>query len=129
MPNESSINELSSVIGELRHSAAQQYAINSQVLDELRKISDRMAIFSEASATFVEYRKTLHERFGKIHEQIADIDLWHEQFETRIRIIEQFHIGFKANWKLGIGMLYFMTSVTAAIVSAYGSGVFHALFH
>ena len=129
MPIDSSINELSSVIGELRHFAAQQNVINTQILEEIRKISDRMASFSEASATFIEYRKTLHERFGKIHDQINNIDETHEQLEARLRALEQFHIGFKANWKLVAGMFYIVTTTTGAIVSLYGSGIMHSILH
>jgi hypothetical protein len=64
------LNELSSIIGELRNFAAVQSSTNNHMLEELKKISERMSSFGEIGATFVEYRKTLHERFGKIHEQI-----------------------------------------------------------
>src|ERR1044072_9963050 len=68
------LSELSQVIGELRNFAAQQAVTNTHMLEELKKISERMASFGEVGATFVEYRKTLHERFGKIHDQMNQIN-------------------------------------------------------
>lgn len=123
------INDLSSVIGELRNFAAQQAVTNTHMLEELKKISERMSGFSEVGATFIEYRKTLHERFGKIHEQIAAIDLDVDKLRDvemnrindRIVVIESTITTWKSNWKVMVTMATFASTAISAIITHYGS--------
>ena len=123
------LNELSSVIGELRNFAAQQSVTNTHMLEELKKISERMATFGEVGATFFEYRKTLHERFAKIHEQITEIDDDAEQVERRLASIELVVNSLKANWKMAVSVLYVVMTITSAIISTYGSTIIKNVLH
>ena len=120
---DSTLNELSSVIGELRSFAAQQVATNAHIIDELKKISDRMATFSEIGATFNEYRKTLHERFAKIHEQIGTIDLITEKLQDRQNAVDVTVATWKSNWKMMVAVLYVISSFTSAFIVEYGSAI------
>lgn len=129
MSSEATINELSSVIGELRNFAAQQAVTNTHMLEELKKISDRMSGFGEVGATFVEYRKTLHERFGKIHEQIASIDEDIEQLNARTSAMEKLTITWSNNWKILVGGLTLGATVVSSLLSTYGASILRALVH
>jgi len=129
MPDPTPLNELSSVIGELRNFAAQQSVTNTHMLEELKKISERMASFGEVGATFLEYRKTLHERFGKIHEQIAEINEDAEHVNQRLTNMEMFVAGWKSNWKLAASALYIAVTLTSAIISSYGSAIVKTIIH
>lgn len=124
-----SINELSSVIGELRNFAGQQVSTNSHMLEELKKISDRMASLGELSAVFAEYRKTLHERFGKIHEQMADIDERLEEHEKHVSDMMLQVGAWKSNIKFGAAIFYVATTFTSAILSTYGAAIIRAITH
>ena len=127
--SESTINELSSIIGELRNFAAQQIVTNTHMLEELKKIGDRMGAFSEVGATFVEYRKTLHERFGKIHEQLADIDEDVERVTARVNELELLTSGWKANWKIVLAGFTALATVLSAAISTYGLSLLKAIVH
>jgi hypothetical protein len=124
---DSTLNELSSVIGELRSFAAQQVATNAHIVDELKKISERMATFSEIGATFIEYRKTLHERFAKIHEQIGSIDLTTEKLQERQNAVDLLVATWKSNWKMMVAILYVVSSFTSALIVQYGSAIIKAI--
>lgn len=128
-PSNATLNELSAVIGELRNFAAQQIVTNTHIVDELKKISERMTGFGEVGATFVEYRRTLHERFGKIHEQIGHIDITAEKLEERVKGIEMLVNTWKSNWKLGLSILYVATTLTSAVVTNYGTIIVKTLMH
>lgn len=119
--SDSTLNELSSVIGELRSFAQQQVANNTHIIDELKKINERMATFSEIGATFIEYRKTLHERFAKIHEQIGGIDLLTDKLQDRQNATDLTIATWKSNWKLVLGIVYVISSLTSALIVQYGS--------
>lgn len=125
----SDLNELSSVIGELRNFAAQQVVTNTHMLEELKKIGDRMSSFGEIGATFSEYRKTLHERFGKIHEQIASIDEDVEKLQERVHELEKVASGWQANWKMLVAGLTTVATIISAILSNYGTSVLRSLVH
>lgn len=127
--SESTLNELSTVIGELRNFAAQQSVTNTHMLEELKKISDRMAGFGEVGATFVEYRKTLHERFGKIHEQIASIDEDIERLDARLSATEKLAATWSNNWKILVGGLTLGATVFSSLLSTYGASILRALIH
>lgn len=127
--NPTPINELSSVIGELRNFAAAQIVTNTHIVEELKKISERMTTFGEVGATFLEYRKTLHERFGKIHEQITEIDEEAEQVSKRLAAIEILVASWKANWKLAASILYVVMTLTSAVISAYGTSIVKTIIH
>jgi chaperonin cofactor prefoldin len=127
--NDSTLNELSTVIGELRNFAAQQTVTNTHMLEELKKISDRMAGFGEVGATFVEYRKTLHERFGKIHEQIASIDEDVEKLDSRMNSLEKLTASWSNNWKLLVGGLTLGATVLSSLMTTYGASILRALIH
>ena len=123
------LNELSSVIGELRNFAAQQAVTNTHMLDELKKISERMASFSEVGATFIESRRTLQERFLKVHEQIGEIDLNNEKQQDRLAAMELLIATWKANWKMLVAILYIISSFTSALIVQYGSAIIRTLTH
>lgn len=127
--NEATLNELSTVIGELRNFAAQQSVTNTHMLEELKKISDRMTGFGEVGATFVEYRKTLHERFGKIHEQIASIDEDIEKLDARISTMEKLTVSWANNWKILVGGLTIGATVLSSLMTTYGASILRALIH
>lgn len=117
------LNEVSSVIGELRNFAAQQSTTNLHMLEELKKISERMSGFGEVGATFVEYRRTLHERFGKIHEQINDIDLDTERLQARLVIVELQVATWRSNWKLLVTMLLILSTLLSTVITEYGAAI------
>ena len=114
------LSELSQVIGELRNFAAQQAVTNTHMLEELKKISDRMANFGEVGATFVEYRKTLHERFGKIHEQIGDLDCTIEKMQVKIDAMEEVIANFRGQAKVLIWLFGVGGTVISSLLSTYG---------
>lgn len=120
---DTSLNAMSSVIGELRNFAAQQNLTNTHMLEELKKISERMSSFGEVGATFVEYRKTLHERFGKIHEQIGSIDMESERLQDRITGMEMQIATWRSNWKLLVSMLLIISTLASALITNYGSAI------
>ena len=128
MPS-SDLNELSSVIGELRNFAAQQVVTNTHMLEELKKIGDRMSSFGEIGATFSEYRKTLQERIGKINEQDTSIDEDIEKLQTRMNELERVASGWQANWKLLVAGLTTIATIMSSILSNYGSTVLRSLVH
>lgn len=117
------LNEVSSVIGELRNFAAQQSSTNLHMLEELKKISERMSGFGEVGATFVEYRKTLHERFGQIHEQIGSIDMELERLQARTVIIELQVATWRSNWKLLVTMLLILSTLLSTVITEYGTAI------
>src|ERR1044072_92695 len=123
------LSDLSQVIGELRNFPAQQAVTNTHMLEELKKISDRMSGFGEVGATFVEYRKTLHERFGKIHEQIASIDEDIEQLNARTSAMEKLTITWSNNWKILVGGLTLGAPGVSSLLSTYGASILRALVH
>lgn len=125
--SDSTLNELSSVIGELRSFAQQQVATNAHIIDELKKINERMATFSEIGATFAEYRKTLHERFAKIHEQIGGIDLLTDKLQDRQNAVEMQMATWKSNWKMVLAIVYVISSFTSALIVQYGSAIIKAV--
>ena len=124
---DSTLNELSAAIGELRNSASAQITTNQNMLDELRKINERLSSIAQLDATFQTYRGTLHERFNKIHDQIVDLDAHDEKMEDRMRRCEQ-AIG---NWKSNLGMLYYVfipaMTVASSFLSAYAREILRAL--
>ena len=122
-----SLSELSGVIGELRNFAAQQINTNEHMLEELKKISDRMSGFGELGATFAAYRGTLHERFGKIHEQLADLDETDEKVILRLEHVERLVSNWQSNWKLMVVILTPTITLISAIVSSYGSAIIRAV--
>lgn len=121
--SEGDLNEVSSVIGELRNFAAQQSSTNLHMLEELKKISERMSGFGEVGATFVEYRKTLHERFGQIHEQIGSIDMELERLQARTVIIELQVATWRSNWKLLVTMLMILSTLLSTVITEYGAAI------
>lgn len=127
--NETDTSLIASVIGELRTFAAQQSTTNLHMLEELKKISDRMAAFAEVGATFVEYRKTLHERFGQIHLQISDIDIEAEQLQSRVVKVEMQIAMWRSNWKLLVSAFMVVSTLLSAIVSNYGTAILRAVLH
>lgn len=127
MVGESSLNELSSIIGELRNFAHQQSTTNNHMLEELRKISDRVSGVSEVGITLSEYRKTLHDRFGRIHEQMNDIDLQIERVQTRMTLIELQNATWRSNWKVLMSMLLILSTLFSTIISNYGVAILRAI--
>ena len=127
--NDATLNELSTVIGELRNFAQQQITTNAHMLEELKKISERMTSFGEVGATFVEYRKTLHERFGKIHEQIGSMDQIGEKLQERVSALEVTVATWKGNWKLGVAIIYVISTFSSAIIANYGTAIIKAIVH
>jgi hypothetical protein len=115
----SDLNELSSIIGELRNFAAQQSTTNNHMLEELRKISDRVSGVSEVGIILTEYRRTLHERFAKIHEQIGSIDLDVDRVQTRMAAMEMQNATWRSNWKLLTTMLLILSTLCAYILIEY----------
>lgn len=120
---------ITSVIGELRNFTAQQQTTNIHLLEELKKISERIANFGEIGATFFEYRKTLHERFNQIHVQISDIDTDAEQLQGRVVKVELQIAMWKSNWKLLVSMLVIISTLCSTIVSNYGVAILRAVLH
>jgi chromosome segregation ATPase len=127
--SDATLNELSSVIGELRNFAAQQTVTNTHMLEELKKIGDRMISFGEIGAGLVEYRKVLHERFGKIHEQITDLDEEIEKLDKRTTDLELLTNGWKTNWKVVFAVATGFITVFSAVISSYGAALLRALVH
>src|ERR1044072_8940965 len=117
------LSDLSQVIGELRNFSAQQAVTNTHMLEELKKISERMSNFGEVGATFIEYRKTLHERFGKIHEQIASIDEDVEKLDQRVHAVEKMAATWANNWKVLVGGVALATTVLSSVLTTYGASI------
>lgn len=121
------LSELSGVIGELRNFAAAQINTNEHMLEELKKISDRLSGLGELGATFTAYRGTLHERFGKIHDQMANLDETDEKVIARLDRVEQLVSNWQSNWKLLVIILTPTITLLSAIISAYGTSIVRAL--
>lgn len=121
------ISELSQVIGELRNFAAQQTATNSHMLEELKKIGERMVAFSEVGAGLQEYRKTLHERFGRIHEMFGDLDERCDKIEAKQEVMEDIIAGWKGQIKTLVMVVGIAGTAVSALISAYGGIIIRAL--
>lgn len=121
------ISELSQVIGELRSFAAQQVSTNAHMLDELKKIADRMASFGEVGAGLVEYRKTLHERFGRIHEQIGNIDERADKQDVKIDRLEEVVSMWKGQLRTLIYVFGIGGTIVSSLLSTYGGLLIKAI--
>lgn len=129
MPISGELSDLAQVIGELRNFAAQQITTNQHMLEELKKIGERMMGFSEVGAGLVEYRKTLHERFGRIHEQIGDIDERCDRLEAKTDKIEDTISSWKGQIRTLIMVIGVAGTAVSALISAYGGILIRALAH
>src|SRR3984885_6569774 len=118
-------NEISTIIGELRAFVAQQVVTNGQVLNELKSISDRVAQYAEINATFVEYRKTLHARLEKIHDQTIQFDDSLDRMDARVSALHDDNIRFKFQIKIVLAVMTLLATVGSTIVT----GVLGPLFH
>lgn len=123
-----SLDDLSTAIGELRSFAAHQAATNAHFLDELTKLVSRMALLAETGVTFVEYRKTLHERFGKLHEQMAEIDELVVDLSERTKTMELAAAVWRGQWTMLLAILYIVSTVTSTLLVNYGAVLAHSLF-
>jgi len=121
------LNELSQIIGELRSFAAQQVATNSHMLEELKKIGDRMSGFGEIGAGLVEYRKTLHERFNRIHGMFGDIDERLDKLEAKFERMDATIIAFKAQAKFATIAVGAIATLLSSAISTYGGVVLRAV--
>jgi chromosome segregation ATPase len=123
----SDLSEISTVIGELRAFSQQQAATNLQTASDLQKILERsdrgLASSTELNATFIEFRKTLHERFSKLQEQIGHIDGDLEELQKRVDSHEVTIQTWKGSWKVAAGILCAASAVVSAIVSHYGNEI------
>lgn len=122
-------NDLSSVIGELRNFAAQQVVTNSHMLDELKKIGERMGSFGELGATFQTYRGTLHERFNRIHEMFGDIDERLDRLEAKVERMDDTVVAWKAQMKTVLFVSGIIVTVLSSAISTYGGAILHAVTH
>src|SRR5689334_4137048 len=93
-------NDLGQIIGELRSFAAQQVSTNSHMLEELKKIGDRLGTFGEMGATFTEYRKTNHERWNRVHEQMGEIDERMDKVEAKVETMNNILIAWQSQMKM-----------------------------
>jgi hypothetical protein len=125
----SDISELSQVIGELRNFAAQQTATNSHMLEELKKIGERMTSFSEVGAGLAEYRKTLHERFGRIHEMMGEIDERCDKLEIAQAATDKILAGYQAQLKVVIGIAWVSGTIISSLLSNFGGSLIKVLAH
>jgi hypothetical protein len=110
-----------SAIGELKNFAAQQISTNDRLLvandrmiDELRRLSDVVSDSSKLSATFMEYRNVLHERFDKIHHFETEIDERVEKLDLRTDVIERTML----EWRTMLRTASIATFTVSAIVGA-----------
>lgn len=122
-------HDLAQVIGELRSFASQQTVTNAHMLEELKKISERMTSFSEVGAGLAEYRKTLHERFGRIHEMIGDIDHRIEKVENKIDGMEDIIAMWRGQMKTLIIVIGVAGTIISSLLSTYGGLLLKALAH
>lgn len=83
---------------------------------------------NELLSTFLEYRKTQHEKFGQIHVQIADLDESHEKMEDRLHKLEDFVITLKSNWRLMTTLVWVAGAVIGSFLTAFGGEIVKALF-
>lgn len=123
------ISELSQVIGELRSFAAQQVSTNSHMLEELKKISERMGTFGEMGATFAEYRKTLHERFNKIHDTFGELDERLDKVEAKVETMNNILVAWQSQMKMVVGVACMACTVLSTLITSFGGSVLKALMH
>jgi heterodisulfide reductase subunit C len=123
----SDINELSQFIGELRNFATQQGVTNGHILEELKKISERMSSFGEIGATFVEYRKTLHERFGKIHDIFAEHDERLDKIEAKNETMNSILVAWQSQLKMVVAVACGVCTVLSTLMTSYGGSILRAL--
>src|ERR1044072_8525651 len=117
------LSDLSQVIGELRNFAAQQAVTNTHMLEELKKISERMTDFGEVGATFVEYRKTLHERFNKIHEQMMSIDERIDKVEVLTQTLDRTVTSWKGQLKSFGTIAWLAGTLVSSLFATYGGAL------
>jgi hypothetical protein len=129
MAYDSSLNEISTVIGELRSFSAQQIVTNAHILEEIKKISDRVIQYVEINATFIEYRKTLHARFEKMHEQTAEFDAAVEKLDLRVDEIHDDIIAFKTQVKIFFAALAMVATVGNSLFSTFAGAALKLLAH
>lgn len=114
------LSELSTVIGELRNFAAQQSVTNTHMLDELKKIADRLTVFGEVGATFAEYRKTQHERWNHVHQQMGDIDERIDKVELKIDTMDDIINQWKGQMKTLVLAFGIGGTIISSLLSTYG---------
>jgi chromosome segregation ATPase len=121
------LSELSQVIGELRNAAAAQMSTNTHILDELKKIGERLSGLGEVSATFVEYRKANHERWARVHEQINAVDERVDKIEEKLNRIESTIADWKGQKKTSAWLMGTAITLVASIVATFGGAFLKTL--
>lgn len=97
------------------------------MLEELKKISERMSGIGEMSAVFSEYRKTQHERFNQIHEQTGDMVEKLEKLDIQVQDIRITMATWRSNLKLWCGIGYVLMTLSSAILATYAQAFLKAL--
>jgi hypothetical protein len=121
------ISELSSVIGELRNFAAQQTVTNSHMLEELKKIGEKISGLGEMGATFVEYRRTNHERWGRVHENLGELDERLDRLEVDMKRTNDTIIAWKAQLRSLIWVGWITCTLISSLLSIYGGWIIRSL--
>ncbi len=128
------LHDLSIAIGELRSFAQQQLANNAHVTSEIAKIIERLSVVNGNNAAFLEYRKTLHGRFGNLHTQMGDIDEFAESImarakdiELRIKELELAGATWRGQWKMLLAVLYIVSTVSSTLLVNYGANILRAI--
>lgn len=113
-----------SAIGELKNFANQQVSTNDRLLsandrmiDELRRLSDVVSESSKLSATFIEYRNVLHERFDKIHRFEIEMDERVEKLDMRADVLEKTIVEWRAMLRSASIATFCFSAVMGALLS------------
>lgn len=119
MPPEQ-INELSAFIGRFENALSSQSVTNTRILDEIRsiniKMNDYFAIGVEVRTELREYRKTLHDRFDRIHGALAAQELEIHEHDGRLKVIELRQAAWAGQFHFGLAVVFALATATAPIV-------------
>jgi hypothetical protein len=122
------MSEMSVVIGELRSFATQQVLTNTHVVEQLKNISDRLSSIGETGVILAEYRNTLHERFGKIHETLGDLEAKSDQHTSAIHQLQITQTTWQSNIKLIIAICWVIGTIASAIITNFGGTMLRAMW-
>jgi chromosome segregation ATPase len=121
--------DVSGVIGELRNFAAQQQVTNQYIVDELKRISERLTSFGEVGVTLQEYRHTLHERFNRIHTNFAEHDELLERLQEKYEHLDRTITAFRVQARSILTICWVAGTIVSSLLSVYGTVVLKAIAH
>jgi chromosome segregation ATPase len=137
--NNDEFDTISAAIGELRSDSRRHTEATSNVLLELRRLSERMDALTAFGTELREYRKTLHDRFDRINENMSHNTLDIEKLDTRLTTLDERIVGidnrinlietmWKSHWKIAAVVGSVLLTVMGWTIGSYGQAFLKVVF-